>query len=584
VGWYERIKSRIKDAAKRVVSSLKKSVKKSTNKAKKTIDRVVRALTSAIKTQTRKARDKTSSARSKARDSTRKSTDRTRSALQKLADKLTEAVRSQTRRSRESVDRAKNRARESSSSSLDRSREAKDRAKQEREAKKDRGLLERFFPGIGLPGLDGVKEAVAGIAATLINLPSKLGDEISDRLTGWTRKQFQDPFEEILPKLGIPRAEFYKILDDLGLPRKPSSPAAAAAVGTVVGSLVAMISGPVWDKSRQLVYDHFPTRIPSVSDLVRFELREVFRPSFRRELLREAPSSDFLKWMKKQGYDKFWAESYWAAHWDLPSITQGFEMFHRLRPGRVPPDVQFTRADLERLLKQQDVLPFYRPRLTAIAYLPITRVDIRRMYRLGVIDEKEVEERYKDLGYSPEDAKLLAEYTIKDVGREERAVSKSDLVKLYVEGLIPASEFRSELRNLGYKDEDVERLWRLANIMRTRREKKEERGRWLSLSRYEKMLEAGLITEAEFKQRLVELGFSPQAILDEMKFFEEFRAKQQEAKRERVRRLSLTQMTKAYKEGIISEDQLRSYMAERGYAASDIDIWLTLVRRGQEAT
>ena len=43
-------------------------------------------------------------------------------------------------------------------------------------------------------------------------------------------------------------------------------------------------------------------------------------------------------------------------------------------------------AELDMLLRAQDVMPFWRDRLTAIAYRPLTRVDVRRMYKQGVLN------------------------------------------------------------------------------------------------------------------------------------------------------------------------------------------------------
>ncbi|GAH07016.1 unnamed protein product, partial [marine sediment metagenome] len=64
-------------------------------------------------------------------------------------------------------------------------------------------------------------------------------------------------------------------------------------------------------------------------------------------------------WAAKKGLSKEWSQRYWAAHWSLPSASQGFEMLHR---GII------NQSDLNMLLRALDVMPFWREKLTGIAY------------------------------------------------------------------------------------------------------------------------------------------------------------------------------------------------------------------------
>ena len=152
--------------------------------------------------------------------------------------------------------------------------------------------------------------------------------------------------------------------------------------------------------------------IPNVTDLVSFAVREAFNDDIakRFEYDNDFPES-IVEWGEKQGLSRFWLSKYWRAHWSLPSPTQGFEMLHRLRPGvsKNP----FTVDDLQTLLKTADYPTFFRSRLIDISYAPFTRVDVRRMYKVGVLDETGVIEAYKDLGYDDAKAKKLADFTVK---------------------------------------------------------------------------------------------------------------------------------------------------------------------------
>ncbi len=164
--------------------------------------------------------------------------------------------------------------------------------------------------------------------------------------------------------------------------------------------------------------------IPSASDLVRFGVREVFTPAIAEEFgqFNEFPPA-FGEAMTLLGYPagggdpatgsaapggRSWAEAYWGAHWELPSITQAFEMYHRI--DEVTGESIIDIETLNRLLRAQDVMPFWRDKLVKIAYNPLTRVDVRRMYKQGVLELPDVRTAYLNLGYSPENADNLTEF------------------------------------------------------------------------------------------------------------------------------------------------------------------------------
>jgi hypothetical protein len=164
-------------------------------------------------------------------------------------------------------------------------------------------------------------------------------------------------------------------------------------------------------------------------------------------LLDELPD-DFVREVGKSGLSKDWAEKYWASHWRLPSLTQGFEMFHR---GVI------TYEQLQLLIKAQDVSPFWRDKLTEIAYNPITRIDIRRMYKMGLIDEGEVRTKHLDLGYSPESADQMTAFVVSLVDDTEleddvdpRQLTMSQVKKLYLQGTLSKNESINMLQEAGY--------------------------------------------------------------------------------------------------------------------------------------
>ncbi|GAI95370.1 unnamed protein product, partial [marine sediment metagenome] len=108
------------------------------------------------------------------------------------------------------------------------------------------------------------------------------------------------------------------------------------------------------------IYKTLAYQIPPVADIITMVVREAFTPSIAAKFgqYQDFPD-DLKKYAGQKGLSEEWAKRYWAAHWALPSPQQGFEMLHR---GVIEP------SELDMLLRAQDVMPFWRDKLTAIAF------------------------------------------------------------------------------------------------------------------------------------------------------------------------------------------------------------------------
>ncbi len=187
--------------------------------------------------------------------------------------------------------------------------------------------------------------------------------------------------------------------------------------------------------------------IPPVSDIITMAVREVFTPEIAARFGQyEDFPAPLEEWGLKKGLSKEWSQRYWAAHWALPSASQGFEMLHR---GVI------DRDDLDRLLRAQDVMPYWRDKLTQIAYRPLTRVDVRRMYREGVLDEAGVYEAYLDHGYSEENATRMTLFTVRQTLSAQAKFTSTDVVAAFTKRMIDRSDARALLSDLGIPSDNV---------------------------------------------------------------------------------------------------------------------------------
>lgn len=284
--------------------------------------------------------------------------------------------------------------------------------------------------------------------------------------------------------------------------------------------------------------------IPSVPDFIRMAVREVFTPHIAEKYgLFEDYPEELDKYAKMSGLDSKFAKYYWAAHWELPSYTQGIEMYHR---GIISYD------ELVTLLRSLDVMPYWRDKLIKLAETPYTRVDVRRMYQLGVLSFDEMVRAYMDLGYSREKAEKLAEFTVKDSAEEERSLTKTEITLLYRNGTITREEAQNFLKEIGYPDEHIELILSLEDYRKGR--ERVDRIKTAIKNRYIK----GFINRNDVIVLLSKEGIPAKEV-------EELIADWDLEKEERAGLPTKTELARFVKKGIINLDQYRDMMKRLGY-------------------
>lgn len=195
---------------------------------------------------------------------------------------------------------------------------------------------------------------------------------------------------------------------------------------------------------------------PSPSDLVQFAVREVYSPDVVSKFgqMEDIPAK-FITEAKKAGLPEEQANNFWAAHWALPGANQGFEMFHRNI---------IKEEDLKMLLKSLDIMPFWRDNLIQLSYSPLTRVDVRRMHAMGILDDEGTEQAYKDRGYSPENAKNMLDFTKSYNAESTTGLTRASMIKAYKHKLVERSEVIEVFEQFGYSPDTIEFWLDLADL------------------------------------------------------------------------------------------------------------------------
>lgn len=192
---------------------------------------------------------------------------------------------------------------------------------------------------------------------------------------------------------------------------------------------------------------------PNAQDFIRFAVRDTFNDDIVQKYgYDEDYPITIDDDVKKAGMSPEWMRHFWRAHWVLPSVQQAYEMLHR---------GEIDKKTLNELLKISDIPKYWRDKLIKVSYNPFTRVDIRRMYKIGVLNAEQVLTSYKDIGYDDEKAEILRDFTIKYALEEPKTLAESKIRDSFLSGKIDETETKSMLSDLGYDAESVDFVYAL---------------------------------------------------------------------------------------------------------------------------
>lgn len=253
-------------------------------------------------------------------------------------------------------------------------------------------------------------------------------------------------------------------------------------------------------------------QVPTMTDIIRFMVRDADDDQLASQLrlddfFQQKYGKQLKQWAQDQGIPDEVAKYHWRSHWTIPSPTQLFEFWHRLRKDQKFGGEQKLMADIKSALIQQDILPYWHDHYLAVSFNPLTRVDVRRAYNIGALKESDVEQSYIDLGYSDKNAKTLTDFTkrLKDESATSHkaialwlrfAITRADAeqrmlksgfdqqivtqalddveirfkstepVKAFIRGDLDKQGLTNELGNFGVSQQGIDKIARLAALQK----------------------------------------------------------------------------------------------------------------------
>ena len=243
------------------------------------------------------------------------------------------------------------------------------------------------------------------------------------------------------------------------------------------------------------------------------------------------------------------------------------EMFHRK---------VITAEDLDVGIRALDFTGFWRDGLKAIGFNPLTRVDLRRMHALGLLDEEQLQLRYEELGFSPENAGLMVAFTVafnaprSPVDAEKaRDLTRAQILKFLRNGLFTEEEATARLIDIGFLEDDAIIIINLEVL-----DMEEERQR----ARI-KVIKAQLDNQTiSFNEATSLLDALDLPTLQRDLLLTQFEAERQQ----NLKIPTLAQATKMLKNGIIDDAEYSAHLSALGYRAPWLERFVALVRAGEE--
>jgi len=198
-----------------------------------------------------------------------------------------------------------------------------------------------------------------------------------------------------------------------------------------------------WNEERIAAAKELAMLLPTPSDLITWQAREVFEPDAIEKygLADEFEKLD-LTLFEKVGISEEMAKNYWMAHWQHASWTQVVEMLHR---------GLMTEEDVWEWFRLVEIPPYWREKLIAMSWNIPTRVDVRRWWDMRTITEADLREIYTRQGYHGKDLEDYITWT-------KVYTDLPDLIARYKNGWINLGDVKARLLEDGMPEARMEEI------------------------------------------------------------------------------------------------------------------------------
>lgn len=295
--------------------------------------------------------------------------------------------------------------------------------------------------------------------------------------------------------------------------------------------------------------------VPPISDILMLLGKEAFEEDQVRKFgLDDEYPGVADEYGAMHGLSRDWVKRYWRAHWNPPSPGQVLEMLHRQL---------ITEADVYEYYRVVEMPPYWREKLMKISYSPYARVDTRRMYQLGILDQAAVYKAYRDEGYDHEHAVNLTRFTVAYSEAAEKDLTVSEVMSAYKIGVISPSSCRDWLLAAGFSEAEADFKIGYVDYAKDVKERDE------AVGIVGEQFKAGLIEEDAAREALRKILFDESEV-------DRYIAKWSVSYAKTRRHPTKSELDKFLYYGIISAEQYVYELGKLGYSDKHIGWFLDL--------
>lgn len=313
-----------------------------------------------------------------------------------------------------------------------------------------------------------------------------------------------------------------------------------------------------WSDERLEALKFYTLFYPPAADMIRFADFGAFDPTV---IAKWREFYDAPGWIKEPmsliGINEEWANRYWFSHWRQPGR---FELGELHRREEIDDDT------VKMAYLTQGFSSFWQDKLLELVKEVPTRVDVRRFWDMGTIDEVRLRQIYHAQGYYDQDLEDYVLWT-------KVYVAFPDLIARWRNGWLSEDEVRSELTGLGMPAERVDEMIQ-TKVKSTQAERTvTERSR--TKADIIKGVKTGVITRGEAIELLTELGYDE----DEADFILDVNIPRDEEDIViKQRELTKADIIKGLKAEIITEALALARLIELRYIPADAEFLLKIFK------
>jgi len=201
----------------------------------------------------------------------------------------------------------------------------------------------------------------------------------------------------------------------------------------------------------------------------------------------------------------------------------------------------------------------------------LTKSEIEKLHKLGEFDDEDVKAYLSKLGYKERAIKYILKILKSEKVDKERDLTKTDILRAYREGLIDPLKAEEELIKLGYSRDEINILLALEDRRKSLSKKVKEKE--LSTSTILKAYKENVIDRETAKEKLKGLGYDDEETEILLKLAD---LDKNVEKHVRNRDLTKTDILTAFRLGLLNFDMAKRYLMEIGYDEDEAELLLAI--------